>query len=227
MIMNTPDRREQIWKQRFPSLFLHSDGHIKELINKSRLLAVPAKQKVLLPGSSCKDYLLVAEGHLRVQFITKSGREVVLYHVNPGDDCVLTTSCLFGGDSFPAEGISETELIVIAIPVKDFHAALQQCSSFRQFVFSTFGKRLTSVISRIETLCTSSIEFQLVKALLYLGKAQSLIDITHQELASEVGTVREVVSRHLKKFERNGWIKLGRGNIELLDREGLGTLLVK
>lgn len=225
--MNDIINRKKIWKHRFPSLLDSEDKHISDLIAQSRLIQVNARQKILLPGAQCKDYLLVAEGRLRVQFVTKSGREVVLYHVNPGDDCVLTTSCLFGDDGFPAEGITETEVTVIAIPAAIFHQTLQNSVNFRQFVFSTFGKRLTDVISRMEVLCSSSIEYQLVKALLFLGKEDPNIKITHQELASEVGTVREVVSRHLKKFESREWIRLGRGKIELVDNVGLQSLLEK
>lgn len=216
---------EQAWQQCFTSLVESGDQPINEMIQKSRLLAVESKQKILFPGSACTDYLLVAEGRLRVQFVTKSGREVVLYHVNPGDDCVLTTSCLFGDDGFPAEGITETEVTVIAIPAKVFHQTLEESVIFRQFVFSTFGKRLTDVISRMEILCSSTIEHQLVKVLLFLSKNNAHIKITHQELASEVGSVREVISRQLKKFENKQWIRLGRGNIEVLDEAGLRSVL--
>jgi len=215
----------QAWQQCFTSLVESGDKSINEMIHKSRLLAVESKQKILFPGSVCSDYLLMAEGRLRVQFVTKSGREVVLYHVNPGDDCVLTTSCLFGDDGFPAEGITETDVTVIAIPAKVFHQTLQESVIFRQFVFSTFGKRLTDVISRMEILCSSSIEDQLVKVLLFLSKNNAHIKITHQELASEVGSVREVISRQLKKFENKQWIRLGRGNIEVLDEAGLRSVL--
>lgn len=224
--MNDSLLRDEAWNRCFPS-FIESDERIKQLVEKSRLIKVGAKQKILIPGTHCKDYLLVVEGSLRVQFLTRSGREVVLYHVNPGEDCVLTTSCLFGDDGFPAEGITETEMTVIAVPAAVFQEVLQESVEFRQFVFSTFGKRLSEVISRMEILCTASIEHQLAKALLFLGKDNSTIKITHQELASEVGTVREVVSRHLKRFEVNQWIKLGRGNIKLIDHSGLQNLLSK
>lgn len=225
--MDNADVRDQSLKNNFPFLEGEKDEHIRHLMEKSKLMNVPAKQKILFHGAICNDYLLVAEGRMRVQFMTKSGREVVLYHVNAGEDCVLTTSCLFGGNGFPAEGITETEVSVIAIPAAVFHQTLQDSVVFREFVFSTFGKRLTEVISRIEILCTSSIEHQLAKALLFLVDESLIIKITHQELASEVGTVREVVSRHLKKFEKNQWIKLGRGSIKLLNQSGLQALLSK
>ncbi len=224
--MNSSTRCEQIWKHSFSSLFNCDDERVRQLSKQSKAISVAAKQRILVPGDSCHEYLLVAEGRLRIQFMTKSGREVVLYHVNPGDDCVLTTSCLFSGDNFPVEGITETDAILIAIPAKIFHETLESSLIFRKFVFSTFSKRLTDVIARMEMMCSSSIDYQLAKTLLQLGKKNLIISITHQELASEIGTVREVVSRHLKRFEVNHWIQLKRGNIELIQPKGLQNLLL-
>ncbi|MEE9328079.1 MAG: Crp/Fnr family transcriptional regulator [Cocleimonas sp.] len=222
--MNSLSNQQQIWQQQFPSLYNSGDIHLDKLIASSTLINVTAKQRIIMLGSQCSDYLLVAEGRMRVQFLTKSGREVVLYHLNSGDDCVLTTSCLFADEEFPAEAITETDMTVIAISANVFHETLQVSDTFRRFVFSTFGRRLTHVISRMESLCTTSIEHQLVSVLLTLGKKSPHIVITHQQLASEIGTVREVVSRQLKKLENNTLIELGRGKIELLDIEALGAL---
>jgi len=223
--MSNSANRRHIWKQHFPVLFDSDDVYIKQLIEASKLINVAAKQRVIMPGSHCKDYLLVAEGRMRVQFLTKPGREVVLYHLNPGDDCVLTTSCLFADEGFPAEGVTETDVTVIAISASIFHETLQKSVIFRQFVFSTFSRRLTDVISRMETLCSASIEQQLANVLLLLSKEYPVINITHQELASEIGTVREVVSRHLKKFENKQWIRMSRGKIELVDKAKLQKLI--
>ncbi len=224
--MNSLTRCEQIWKRRFSSLIEDDGSPIMELSKQSKILNVAAKQRILVPGASCKEYILLAEGRLRIQFMTKSGREVILYHVNPGDDCVLTTSCLFSGDNFPVEAITETDVVIIAIPAKVFHETLELSVVFRKFVFSTFSKRLTDVIARMEMMCSSSIDCQLARTLLQLGSKQPIISITHQELASEIGTVREVVSRHLKKFEMNHWIQLRRGSIELIHPHGLRNLLL-
>jgi CRP/FNR family transcriptional regulator len=223
--MKSPSNQQQLWQQKFPDLYNCGDIHLDKLITASKLITVAAKQRIIMPGSQCSDYLLVAEGRMRVQFLTKPGREVVLYHLNPGDDCVLTTSCLFANKEFPAEGISETDMTVIAISANVFHETLQMSEIFRRFVFSTFSRRLTEIISRMESLCSTSIEHQLISALLSLGEESPYIVITHQELASEIGTVREVVSRQLKKLEINQLIELGRGKIELLDSEALKALL--
>lgn len=226
-MMDNTDLQAQRLKNKFPFFVNEKDEHLCRLVKKSRLINVEAKQKVLTQGAICKDYLLVTEGRVRVQFLTRSrsGRERVLYHVHSGEDCVLTTSCLFTDDGFPVEGIAETEVSVIAIPATVFHETLKKSEAFQQFVFSALEKRLSEVISRMETLCTLSVEHQLAKVLLLMGRDSPVIKITHQELASEVGTAREVVSRCLKKFEKNRWVKLGRKKIQLRDRLGLQALL--
>lgn len=216
---------QHLWQQKFPSLYNSGNIHIDHLITASKLITFAAKQRIIMPGSQCSDYLLVAEGCMRVQLLTKAGREVLLYHLNPGDDCVLTTSCLFANEAFPAEAITETNMKIIAISANVFHETLQMSDIFRRFVFSTFSRRLSDVISRMELLCSTSIEHQLISVLLSLGKNNPHIVITHQELASEIGTVREVVSRQLKKLENKQLIALGRGKIELLNIETLKALL--
>ena len=215
----------KLWEKLFPSLATDEDEFLKTLLDSSRLVHVKAKQKVFVPGASCQHYLLLVEGHLRVQILTDSGRQVVLYHVNPGEDCVLTTSCLFANECYPAEGITDTDITVISIPADKFHFVIERSIKFRQFVFSTFSKRLTDVISRMELSYTCSIEKQLAQKLLKLGRNKRVIQMTHQELAREIGSVREVVSRQLKKFEKKQWIKMRRGEIELIDNSGFKQLI--
>ncbi len=205
------------WKKLFPSLNIATDQVLSCLLNSSRLISLEKDDVAFSSGASCHHYLLLTEGQIRVQLLTHSGRQVVLYHVNPGDDCVLTTSCLFAGDCYPAEGIVIKNATAIAIPAHQFHSVIEDSMIFRQFVFSTFSKRLTEVIMRMELSYSSSVEKLLVQKLLMLGSHKAMIKITHQNLACEIGTVREVVSRRLKKIEKKGWIKMGRGNIELIN----------
>jgi CRP/FNR family transcriptional regulator len=144
--------------------------------------------------------------------------------VRSGDSCVLTTSCLLSGNNYPAEGIIEKDAKAFVIPTMAFHACLDQSAFFRQFVFNNFAQRLSSVISRMEELAFDPIELRLCKFL--LESEFRLIKTTHQEISSELGTVREVVSRHLKRFEVHNWIKLGRGTIEVTDVIGLREFFI-
>lgn len=203
------------WAEQFPELADCADPPVSAMLEHAATVTLPAKQRVLLPGSDCENYLLVAAGSIRIQVLTDTGREVTLYHVNAGDTCVLTTSCLLSGEHFPAEGITESEVTVFCVPANRFLQTLDQSPVFRRFVFGKFSGRLSDVITRMEQVCSISIDRRLAAILNRRAPAGEPIATTHQELATELGTAREVVSRHLKQFESSGWVVLGRGSIRI------------
>ena len=175
-------------------------------------------------GAGCSHYLLAITGTLRVQLAAASGREVTLYRVNAGDSCILTTSCLISGEHYPAEAIAETAVTALAIEQHVFQQLLESSPGFRQFVFGNFSSRLADVIRRLETVMFTPIDQRLASLLLAAEQSGSLQAITHQVIAVELGTAREVVSRHLKRFEQQGLIQLGRGHIAIADAAGLARL---
>jgi CRP/FNR family transcriptional regulator len=151
--------------------------------------------------------------------LNESGREFFLYRVCSGESCILTTSCLLGGSSYPAEGITMEEVTVFSIAAEDFFRNLDDSKAFRQFVFSNFPSRLANVIRRMEELTSGDIDRRLARILLSARGNQ--VAKTHQDLAVELGTAREVITRHLKRFAQNGWIRIGRGMVELTDRPAI------
>jgi CRP/FNR family transcriptional regulator len=102
------------------------------------LVTFPAGQQLFYPGSRCENYLLVLAGVVKVQIMSESGREILLYHVHSGDSCVLTTSCMLSGDCYPAEGITEDEVTAFAMSSHAFNRCIEQSSFFREFVFKNF-----------------------------------------------------------------------------------------
>ena len=213
----------------FPTLLGPHNQQLREIFEQAKLLSFPENQQVSSPGAACELYIMVLSGSIRVQVLTDSGREVTLYHVRPGDGCILTTSCLLSHEPFPAEGITETATEVLALSRAEFDQSLDSSSEFRQLVFLNMGQRLADVITRLEQLCSPSIDRHLAKSLIRLAENtdEKTILVTHQELANEPGTAREVVSRHLKRFEQNNWVRLGRGAIQLLEPDVLAHLAVK
>jgi CRP/FNR family transcriptional regulator len=178
-----------------------------------------ARQQVFYPGKICENYLLILSGSVKAQIISPDGREILLYHVCSGDSCVLTTSCLLGDNNYPAEGYTETEVSAFAIPAHIFHRCLEQSTFFREFVFRNFSQRLADVIKRMESISFGSIDQKLASALLASG--ETTLRKTHNELALELGSAREVVSRHLKRFESYGLLTLSRGSIQNINIEAL------
>ncbi len=135
---------------------------------------------------------------------------------------MLTTSCLLSGERYPAEAITEGSVAAFAISSAAFYKGIEQAAFFREFVFKNFAARLTDVMQRIESIAFGGIDARLSRVLLAEGK--QVIPKTHQELSAELGTAREVVSRHLKRFEALGWVSLTRGSVEIINTDALKHL---
>lgn len=194
-----------------------------EAVARSRSL--PAGVPVFHPGMACSQYLLVRAGCVRVFVSTASGRETTLYRVDPGHTCVLTTSCLLSGDAYPAHAVTETPVEVQLVPAPAFQQLLDRSPAFRRFVFASLGHRLTTVIQRFEAQTERAVLPRLARSLLRAGSGQEReIRTTHQQLAVELGTAREVVSRHLKQLELDGHLRLERGRIRLSDPVALARI---
>jgi CRP/FNR family transcriptional regulator len=212
------------WQQIFPHLNQVNDAVINDLMNNAGTITMPAKATAFHQGDACSNYLLILSGSIKVMTRAENGREIVLYRLGDGDSCVLTTSCLFGNARYPAEGISETDVTALAIPAEDFHRAIQQSKPFREFVFSSFSSHLGSLISLVEEVAFGRLDIRLARHLLKLAGNNQVLETTHQQLATELGSAREVISRQLKDFESRGWLKLQRGSIEIVDRQSLQAL---
>lgn len=213
---------EQLWKQHFPEFLQSGDPEVVRLVGSAQLIRLPAGHTVFYPGSPCDNYVLVVEGGIRTQLIAENGREVVLYYVRAGDSCVLTTSCLLGNQRYPAEGVTEQAVSAFVMGHRDFQRALDRSSIFRRFVFDNFARRLATVIGRMEEVVFDPIDRRLARMLLASNTLR--VAATHHDLAVKLGTVREVVSRNLKRFEHYGWVSLARGAIDIVDREALQRL---
>jgi CRP/FNR family transcriptional regulator len=209
------------WLSHFPALtYLEGDAW-KRTLRAASATTLAAGAKAFRPGDVCKGYLMVIAGSIRVQMLTASGKEIVLYRVAPGETCVLTTTCLFGRSTYAAEGIAESETRAVLLPSDEFERAVAQIDGFRRFVFSSFGDRLTDLVVLVEEIAFGRMDRRLAERLAALADPPGRVTLTHQQLATELGTAREVVSRLLKEFERHGWVELRRGHIALIDRAAL------
>lgn len=180
--------------------------------------------RIFSEGSPCQAYLILLSGQLRVRKLGENGREIVLYRVEPGETCIITTACLMAETGYDAEGIAETDIEAQALPMRAFKDLLAQSASFRAFVFRAYGTRLADLLMLIEEVAFGRIDRRLATHLLERGRGRPEIRITHQDLAMELGTAREVVSRQLKDFEHHGWLTLARGAIRFENIAGLESL---
>jgi CRP/FNR family transcriptional regulator len=147
----------------------------------------------------------------------ENGCEIVLYHLAKGDSCVLTTSWPPGNKSYPAVGEAESPITALAIPVKLFNQRLQQSSIFRELVFSAFSSHLSDSITLVEEVAFGKLDVRLAKHLLERCDNEGIVTSTHQNIATELGSAREVISRQLKELETKAYLKINRGNIQLID----------
>lgn len=219
------DHKSMLWSKVYPQFASSSEPAICNIIDNTSQVKAPAGSLIISPGMLCEHYLFVIEGKARVHVLTESGREVVLYYVGSGDSCVLTTSCLLSHEPFPAGIVAETDLTAFTVSATLFEKAIDTSPRFRRFILKQFGERLVDVVSRMEQVCAPSIERYLAQTLLELSADKVMIATTHQELAIRLGTAREVVSRHLKNFEVNGWVQLARGSIRIDNPEHLRRII--
>jgi CRP/FNR family transcriptional regulator len=183
---------------------------------------LPPEQTVFRRGDPCDNYLVVVSGRVRVQALSAGGREVVLYRVTDAQSCVITTSCLISQEVYPAEGITESETTALVLPRHLFNEALETSEPFRRFVFGNQGRRLAELIQRVEDMAFGRVDARLARLLVdRCHNTSGSVAATHLKLAGELGTAREVVSRQLKAFEKNGWIAVRRGSVEVLQPEAL------
>ncbi|WP_172327128.1 Crp/Fnr family transcriptional regulator [Mangrovicoccus sp. HB161399] len=212
------------WSEKFEGLASLPKDIRDELESRSQVMDVPEGTTVFAPGMHADNLLLLLSGTVRVQQVSESGREIVLYRVEAGESCVMTTACLIAHEDYAAEGITETACRAVAIPRKVFDDLAAKSDAFRQFVFSSYARRITDLFGVIEALAFQRVDIRLAQRLLKLAGEADTLETTHQKLATELGTAREVVSRQLREFQRRGWIEQNRGSVTLLDRGALEAL---
>ncbi len=217
--MTQPD-----WIDRFQGLSTLPAQIKQELTQRSRVISAPAGTTIFGPGNIPDNLLLLLSGTVRVSQTSEGGREIVLYRVEAGESCVLTTACLLAHEAYSAEGIAETNVTAAAIPRAAFDNLVSSVPAFRDFVFAAYARRITDLFRVIDDVAFGRIDMRLADRLIALSGGGHDLHVTHQQLATELGTAREVVSRQLTEFQRRDWIRQSRGQIDLLDRAALARL---
>lgn len=212
------------WISRFEGLSSLEPRLRAKLTARARVIVVAKDAQLFGPGKPPDNLLLLLSGTVRVQQHSDSGREIVLYRVQAGESCVLTTACLLAHEDYNAEGIAETDVRAVAIPRAVFDELIATSKEFRDFVFAAYGRRITDLFYVIDELAFRRVDVRLAQKLLELQKKDDVLHATHQQLAAELGTAREVISRQLQEFQRRGWVNLSRGAVQLLDQDALRKL---
>ncbi|MBI4849487.1 MAG: Crp/Fnr family transcriptional regulator [Nitrospirae bacterium] len=200
-----------------------ADAEIKKQITEHAIvMRIPKGKFVFLEGDECKQLALVLSGTVRVYKPAESGREITLYRLGKGESCILTASCIFSHGQFPAIAIIEEDVEAALVPATIFRNWINRYEIWRDYIFNLLSKRLSDILATVEEVTFRRMDMRIAEYLLKLAHThKDGINITHQDIAMELGTSREVVSRILKHFESESIISLGRGTIAITDLNGL------
>ena len=219
--MNAAVDREKVLNL-YPALRSLPADRLAALLPPHAIMHLPAGAQVFAENQPCQGFPLLLEGSVKVIKLAASGRELMLYRVVPGGSCIISSSCLLGHTEYNARGIAETPLTLAALPVGAFAALMVEHTPFRDFVFHLFADRIGELMQLVEEVAFARLDQRLAKLL--LARNETVLGVTHQQLADELGSVREIVSRLLKGFAEQGLVTLGREQITITDRPGLQKL---
>lgn len=194
------------------------------LVGRYEPISAPEGTVLFQPGQACERLVLLTEGLVRVRMVSESGREIELYRVRPGETCVMSIACMMGERPYQAEGIADQDIKGVSISRGLFREMLAESTAFRDAVITVQTRRVFDLVSLVDELAFHRTESRLASRLLQRADKTDSVAETHQELALDIGTAREVVSRRLKRFETQGLVALERGRVRILDRVGLSAL---
>ena len=212
------------WTSNFSALRDLPDETRQLLLKNASVMQLSAGKKVYGPHIVPENFLLLISGVIRVQQTSESGREIVLFRVNDGESCALTTACLMSFEPYTAEAIVERNATAVAIPRQTFDELIARSAEFRRFVFTSFGVRIAGLFHLIDEILSNRIDIRFSEKLLELAGDGNVIAVTHQQLAHELGTAREVITRQVGEFQRRNWIESTRGKIIMRDRDAIISL---
>jgi len=215
--MGVPAIKPQEIQALYPALSGLSAGQLAPLLHTP--MHLPAGTQIFAEGQPCPGFPLLIEGSIKVIKLASSGRELLLYRVVPGGSCIISSSCLLGQSAYNARGIAETPLTLIILPVPLFAGLMLEQPAFRDFVFHLFAERISELMQLVEEVAFARLDQRLARLL--LARGEPVLHVTHQQLADELGSVREIVSRLLKGFAAQGLVTLGREQLSIIDRNGL------
>lgn len=207
--------------ERFPVLGALAPAELDALLGASALVRMPAGSLLFDSRQPCRGFPLLLEGSVRVSKTSATGREILLYRVEPGQGCILSGGCLLGDTDYPASGVAEQDVLLASIPPAHFSELMLRSEPFRRFVFGMYAERLAEVMELVEEVAFRRLDARLARLLVRRGP---VIEDTHQRLADDLGSVREIVSRLLRGFEQRGWVRLERERITVLDVKALAAL---
>ena len=194
---------------------------VREFQQSAFFARIPSGRDVFVEGDRADAIALLISGVVRVYKIGETGREITLYRFGHGESCILTANAILSQQSFPAIATVEQEAEAVMIQAEAFRDWVRRYDLWRDYVFDLFSQRLSLVMAVVDEVVFRRMDTRLAAFLLNRSKFQNPLRITHQEIAAELGSSREVISRLIEDFGSEGIVNAGRGMIEVLDFDSL------
>lgn len=207
--------------QALPFLQRAAPQLVREFQSTAFFTRIPAGKDVFVEGDQAEAIALLISGSVRVYNIGETGREITLYRFGYGESCILTANAILNRKSFPAIATVEKDAEAVMIPADAFRDWVKRYDLWSEFVFDLLSNRLSTLMAVVDEVVFQRMDRRVASFLLTRSQVQLPIRITHQEIAAELGSSREVISRILEDFSRMGLIQSGRGTIEILDLDEL------
>lgn len=200
---------------------------VRDLREQAFYLRIPAGRDVFVEGSRVEAIALLVSGVVRVYKVGESGREITLYRFGTGESCVLTANAILSQQSFSAIATVERDAEAIMIRADVFQGWVRRYPAWLDFVLDLLSQRLASVMEIVDDVAFRRMDLRVATLLLDRARRRNPIEITHQEIAAELGSSREVISRILESFTRQGLVQLARGTVEVLDARSLADFAAR
>jgi len=189
--------------------------------SNSHIARIPAGRDVFVEGQAVDAIPLLVSGTVRVYQIGETGREVTLYRFRPGESCVLTANAILTDHTFPAIASVESDAEAVLVPAPAFRAWVAADDDWRRFYVDLVAQRLASVMDVVDQVAFQRLDRRVAGLVAQRAATANPVEVTHQEIAAELGSAREAVSRVLEDLAARGWIRATRGRIEVLDPDAL------
>jgi len=219
----SPQNRLQELSCIYPELAKISDPLWLETIEQAKSMIVEPDTTLFSGSATCNNFMLILEGTIRIYQTASDGREITLYRVEAGDLCILSLNSLLKKKSFNAIAVTESPVKALALSSDNFKNMMNSSQMFREYVVNILTERLCETIYMVQDTAFNHLNMRLACMLgsLFERNKGNALKVTHQEIAFELGTTREVISRILKDFERQNCVTLSRGQIKLASADGL------
>lgn len=177
------------------------------------------------PGAECRYLPFVLRGGVKVHRTAENGREIILYHIQEGESCILSALGIVNRTPFPALAEVECDSEIMLVPAGILEILIERYQAWRRYIFAIYNDRLNAVLELVDEMLFRRIDVRLSRFLLERAdESGRVLNLTHQELALELGSSREVISRVLKSLQGRDMITYGRNRIDLTNRAELENL---